>query len=64
MKKFIKENWHEIMGWITIIIFIYIYLFRMYEFTNLVYGDRDFAFNFLVIAVIFILGWLKLNNKK
>ena len=63
--KTMFHNWREVVGWATIIIFIYIYLCKIYDLKyNLGFDDKDFAFNFLVIATIFILGWLKLNNKK
>ncbi len=59
MKTFIKENWREIVGWLAIAGFAYIYLFEINHIGLL--ARRDRAFDFLVMLTIFVLGWLKLN---
>jgi|GEM_PF-5661176 len=56
------QNWREVAGWIVIGIFMYVYLFRFN--TSHLLAGRTFAPYFLVIAVIFILSWLNINNKK
>lgn len=61
MKK-LSENWREILGWFAILIFAYIYVFKINNIDLLVRRDR--AFDFLVVITVLILGWLRLNKNK
>lgn len=61
MWRKLLQHWREILGWLTIAIFSYIYL---YEINNIaVLARRTMAFEFLVVVTILILGWLRLNKK-
>lgn len=62
MKK-ILQNSREIVGWLTIGFFINAFLPNLPS----VYSSlesRYFRLYFFVITTIFILTWLRLNNKK
>jgi len=58
----IAKNWREILGWIVIVFFAYMYLFEINSFDLL--SGRSRAFEFLIVTTVFILAWLKLNKKK
>lgn len=60
--KIILQGWREVVGWIVIAVFAYVYLFQIND-LDLLAGRRR-AFEFLIAITVFILGWLKLNKKK
>ncbi len=62
MKKFLINNWREIIGWLVIITFGYLYLFQINNMKIL--ALRTHGYDFLVITTIFILAWLKINDNK
>ncbi len=61
MKRKFIQNLREIIGWITILIFSYLYLFEINYISFL--ENRTKAFDFLVILTIMILVWLRINRK-
>ncbi len=65
MKKLLEivlQNWREIVGWIVIGAFAYLYLFKINNLSLL--AGRTRAFEFLIVITVLVLGWLKLNKKK
>ena len=60
MNNWIKESWREIVGWIVIICFVYLYLFKINQMP--IFTHRDKAFDFLAVLTILILAWLTLNK--
>jgi hypothetical protein len=50
------------VGWITIFLFAYIYLFKINSLSIL--HNRDRAFDFLLIITVLILAWLRFNKKR
>jgi hypothetical protein len=60
--KFFKANWRELLGWITIIAFAYLYVFQANSAWWL--KGRTYAFPFLLSATAIILTWLRVNSKK
>lgn len=60
-RKKMAPHWREIVGWIVIVWFIYLYLFQINNFSWLI--GREKSFNFLLVSTVLILGWLKLNKK-
>ena len=55
------QHWREILGWLTIAAFAYVYLYKINSIGLL--AHRDMAFPFLLALTVLILGWLKLNKK-
>lgn len=60
--KIVVLNWREIVGWIVIGTFAYLYLFKINNLNLL--ANREWAFGFLVVITILILAWLKINKSK
>lgn len=58
--NFIRNNWRELVGWLAIFLFGYLYLFKINS-SPLLEG-RTFAPYFLLITLIIILFWLKVNK--
>ena len=61
MLKGILQNLREIVDWVVIGIFAYLYLFKINNLDLL--ASRKRAFEFLVVITVFVLGWLRLNKK-
>jgi len=60
--KTVARNFREIIGWLIIAAFSYVYLFKINN-LNILKG-RERAFDFLVIIMIIILAWLWINKRK
>jgi len=59
LKKIILE-WREVMGWVAIISFGYIYLFRLNSISVL--QNRIYSFWFIFLLTVMILVWLRINQ--
>jgi len=57
---FLKQNWREVIGWIVIGTFVYLYLFQINNLDLLT--NRKRAFEFLVVITVIILSWLRINK--
>ena len=62
LRKKVIENWREILGWLIILVFVYLYLFKINNVGLL--ARRDKAFDFLVVSTVLVLGWLRINKRK
>ena len=62
MLKKILQNWREVVGWLAIGIFIYVYLFEASGYP--LHYKKDNSLEFLVVSIILILAWLILNRRK
>ena len=63
MKKFLKENWREIAGWIAVAILWWVFIQAG---TGHYYG-RLTAFEHVeaaLLLVVVVLSWLRLNKNK
>ncbi len=60
--KTLAGNLREIVGWLAIIAFGYLYLFQVNNVWWL--KGRTYAFPFLFAITVLILCWLRVNSKK
>jgi hypothetical protein len=60
--KVLLGKWREVIGWMTIIVFAYLYVYQANSAWWL--KGRTYAFAFLFSITVLILYWLKANSKK